>query len=117
MNKTQKYILIGGSAILVLASTAVASSYITRSSLEPERPQQARVQKAPVLQQEAVAQPVQPECDDHNIVGTAGGAVAGALIGNQIGKGSGNTVATIGGMAGGAYLGNQYIPTRGAACR
>ncbi len=43
-----------------------------------------------------------------NLVGTAGGAAAGGLIGSQFGKGSGNTVATIVGVLGGA-LGGGYI--------
>ncbi len=38
-------------------------------------------------------------------VGTVGGAVAGGLIGTQIGGGTGNTVAIIGGTLGGALLG------------
>jgi outer membrane lipoprotein SlyB len=40
-------------------------------------------------------------------LGVVAGGVAGALLGNQIGGGSGKTVATIGGAAGGAYLGNM----------
>lgn len=35
------------------------------------------------------------------------GGVAGGLLGNQIGSGSGRTVATIAGVAGGAYAGHQ----------
>ena len=40
-------------------------------------------------------------------VGTIGGAIAGGVIGNQIGGGSGRTVATIGGALLGGFLGNQ----------
>ena len=40
-------------------------------------------------------------------LGAVAGGVTGALIGNQIGRGNGNTVATIAGMAGGAYAGNE----------
>jgi len=39
--------------------------------------------------------------------GAALGAVAGGLLGNQIGGGSGRTVATVAGVAGGALTGNQ----------
>jgi putative NIF3 family GTP cyclohydrolase 1 type 2 len=52
-----------------------------------------------------------------SVASASGGAVAGALIGNQFGSGSGQKIATIGGLAGGAYLGNQHIPTRGALCQ
>lgn len=40
-------------------------------------------------------------------VGIVGGAVAGGLIGSQIGKGSGNTVATVGGAVAGGVVGNE----------
>ncbi len=40
-------------------------------------------------------------------LGVVAGGVTGALIGNQIGRGGGNTVATIAGAAGGAYAGNE----------
>lgn len=40
-------------------------------------------------------------------VGAVAGGVGGALIGNQMGKGKGNTAMTIVGAAGGAYAGHQ----------
>lgn len=40
-------------------------------------------------------------------LGTAGGAVAGGIIGSQFGSGTGNTAATIGGAVVGGYIGNQ----------
>ena len=40
-------------------------------------------------------------------LGIIGGGVAGALIGNQIGRGTGKTLATVAGAAGGAYAGNK----------
>ncbi len=40
-------------------------------------------------------------------LGLAAGGVAGALLGNQIGRGTGNVVATIAGAAGGAFAGNE----------
>ncbi len=46
--------------------------------------------------------------DDHNRVGgTVIGAVAGGLIGHQIGGGNGKTLATVGGAVAGGYAGNQ----------
>jgi len=40
-------------------------------------------------------------------VGAIVGGVAGAIVGHQVGGGTGKDLATIGGAAGGAYLGNE----------
>ena len=40
-------------------------------------------------------------------VGAIGGAVAGGMLGNQVGGGSGRTAATIGGAVAGAVIGNE----------
>ncbi|MEN9887500.1 MAG: hypothetical protein RL758_2078 [Pseudomonadota bacterium] len=40
-------------------------------------------------------------------VGIVGGAVAGGLLGHQVGGGSGQTVATVGGAVAGAAIGNE----------
>ncbi len=45
--------------------------------------------------------------DDNRVLGTALGAVAGGLIGNQVGGGSGKKLATVAGAVGGGYAGNQ----------
>jgi len=45
--------------------------------------------------------------DTHRIAGTAIGAVAGGLIGNQVGGGKGKTLATVAGAVGGGYAGNK----------
>lgn len=44
---------------------------------------------------------------DGNYLGTIGGGVVGALLGNQVGGGNGRTAAQIAGALGGAYAGNQ----------
>jgi outer membrane lipoprotein SlyB len=44
---------------------------------------------------------------DGNYLGTIGGGVVGALLGSQVGGGSGRTVAQITGAVGGAYAGNR----------
>lgn len=44
-------------------------------------------------------------------IGAVGGAVAGGLIGNQIGGGTGKTIATVVGALGGGYAGNQVEKT------
>lgn len=45
--------------------------------------------------------------DDHRVLGTAVGAVAGGLLGNQVGGGKGKTLATVGGAVAGGYVGNK----------
>jgi uncharacterized protein YcfJ len=48
-----------------------------------------------------------PPRDQHQIAGTAIGAIAGGLLGNQIGGGKGKTLATVAGAVGGGYAGNR----------
>lgn len=48
-----------------------------------------------------------PVKDPNRVAGTAIGAVAGGLLGSQIGGGSGRTLATVAGAAAGGYAGNQ----------
>jgi uncharacterized protein YcfJ len=45
--------------------------------------------------------------DQHKITGTALGAVAGGLLGNQVGGGSGKKIATAAGAVGGAVAGRK----------
>lgn len=49
----------------------------------------------------------QPHKDKHRIAGTAIGAVAGGLLGHQIGGGKGKTLATVGGAVAGGVVGNK----------
>jgi outer membrane lipoprotein SlyB len=42
-----------------------------------------------------------------NYLGMIAGGLAGALLGSQVGGGSGRTIATVAGAAGGAYAGNE----------
>lgn len=48
-----------------------------------------------------------PPRDQHNIAGTAIGAVAGGLLGSMVGGGKGRTLATVAGAVGGGYAGNR----------
>lgn len=45
--------------------------------------------------------------DPHRIAGTAIGALAGGLIGHQIGGGRGNDLATVGGAVAGGVVGHK----------
>jgi len=48
-----------------------------------------------------------PPSDQHQIAGTAIGAVVGGVLGNQIGGGKGRTLATVAGAVGGGYAGKR----------
>jgi uncharacterized protein YcfJ len=48
-----------------------------------------------------------PVKDQHQIAGTAIGAVVGGLLGNQVGGGNGKKLATVAGAVGGGYAGNK----------
>lgn len=115
MKRSHQYILGGTVAVLALAGTAIAASYFTRESAKPT--QQAQVVRVtPTAQKYVQAQPVQEPCNDHNIVGTLGGAVVGGVIGHQFGSGRGQDAATAAGAVGGGMLGHKYIPTHNSTC-
>ncbi len=80
------------------------------------------VQPAPVIRSEPVAEPARRQCyecgtiesvretekpADTNGVGIGVGAVAGGLLGHQMGRGNGNTAMTVLGAIGGAIAGHQ----------
>lgn len=48
-----------------------------------------------------------PHKDQHRVAGTAIGAVAGGLLGHQVGGGKGKTLATVGGAVAGGVIGNK----------
>ncbi|MGN6729810.1 MAG: glycine zipper 2TM domain-containing protein [Rhodanobacteraceae bacterium] len=48
-----------------------------------------------------------PHKDKHRVAGTATGAVAGGLLGHQVGKGKGKTLATVGGAVAGGAIGHH----------
>lgn len=45
--------------------------------------------------------------DNHRVIGTGVGAVAGGLLGHTVGHGNGKTLATVGGAVAGGVVGNQ----------
>lgn len=89
---------------------------------EPAGPKYGRVVSVDPVRQAASAP--QREChdevvtrhvpvkDQHQIAGTAIGAVAGGLLGNQIGGGKGRTLATVAGAVGGGYAGHEIQERR-----
>lgn len=54
----------------------------------------------------------EPPRDQHQIAGTAIGAVVGGLVGHQIGGGKGRTLATVAGAVGGGYAGKRIQESR-----
>lgn len=126
-SKTKNILGITFGALALIMISAGASALITQRVAEPDKPvaqtTTPRVAKKEVVHwnnppaQQPAPQRVAAACDDGNVVGYGLGALAGGLIGNQIGDGKGKDVATVGGAAVGALAGGQYIPTRGVLCR
>ncbi|NUR23462.1 glycine zipper 2TM domain-containing protein [Frateuria sp.] len=54
----------------------------------------------------------EPPKDQHQIAGTAIGAIAGGLLGNQVGGGKGRTLATVAGAVAGGYAGKKIQENR-----
>jgi uncharacterized protein YcfJ len=84
-----------GRAALVAVTLAVGMNQVQAQSYDHHRQvcHDVRVQDRPK--------------DSHRIAGTAIGAVAGGLLGHQVGGGSGKTLATVGGAVAGGYVGNR----------
>lgn len=61
-----------------------------------------------------VYEAVREDDDKHNVLnkGTAIGAVAGGVVGHQVGSGNGNDVATVAGALLGGLIGNQVDKSR-----
>jgi len=70
------------------------------------RPQYAEQPPAPA------PQPVRSYVSDMSPVGTGIGAVAGGLLGNQVGGGNGKKLATVAGILLGGYVGNEVAHDR-----
>lgn len=111
MNKS---LLVGAvlGAAVVTAGGAVATYSLVKSG--PEYADVLAVE--PVKQQIKTPREVckdvtvtkrAPVKDQHQIVGSVIGAVAGGLLGNQVGGGNGKKIATVAGAVGGGYAGNK----------
>jgi len=109
-----KSMLVGAvlGAVGVTAGGAVATYSLVKSG--PEYAQVLAVEpvKTQIKTPREVCKDVtvtrqKPVQDQHQIAGTVLGAVAGGLLGNQIGGGTGKKIATVAGAAGGGYAGNK----------
>ena len=102
----------GADAGLSAAGGAAADngvSYAKVISVDPVRDSMNNPRQ--VCRDEVVSH-TEPPKDQHRLVGTAIGAVAGGLLGNQIGGGRGKTLATVAGAVGGGYAGNRIEASR-----
>nr|WP_188128491.1 glycine zipper 2TM domain-containing protein [Pseudomonas proteolytica] len=109
-----KSLLVGAvlGAVGVTAGGAVATYSLVKSG--PEYAQVLAVQpvKTQIKTPREVCKDVtvtrqRPVQDQHQIAGTVVGALAGGLLGNQIGGGTGKKIATVAGAVGGGYAGNK----------
>jgi uncharacterized protein YcfJ len=103
-----------------------AASGAPVASAAPAAPPVPAVQYGRVVSVDPVRQTVAPvqEChdeavtrrapvkDQHQIAGTAIGAVLGGVLGHQVGGGKGNTLATVAGAVGGGYAGHEIQENR-----
>lgn len=97
----------GESATTATADTGIKYAQVV--SVDPVR--KATPTSKQVCQDEVVNHTAPPK-DEHRLVGTAIGAVAGGLLGNQVGGGKGKTLATVAGAVGGGYAGNRIQANR-----
>ncbi len=91
------------------AGAEAAVTYAKVVSVDPVRSSSNHPRE--VCRDETVTHTAPPK-DQHRIVGTAIGAVAGGLLGNQVGGGKGKTLATVAGAVGGGYAGNRIEASR-----
>lgn len=105
-----KGMMVGGIAMVVLGTSAVTYQQLSKPKFA-EVVASKEVFETVVTPREhcedVQVQKQAPVKDEHRIAGTAIGAIAGGVIGHQIGGGSGKKLATIGGAAAGGYAGNQ----------
>jgi uncharacterized protein YcfJ len=91
------------------ASADAGVTYAKVVSVDPVRTSSNNPRE--VCRDETVTHTAPPK-DEHRIVGTAIGAIAGGLLGHQVGGGKGKTLATVAGAVGGGYAGNRIEASR-----
>lgn len=110
MNKSMMTGVIAGA----VAVTAIGGVAGYRALAEPEFAEVLAVEPVTKTRKtprevcsDVVVNEQAPVKDPNRIAGTAVGAIAGGLLGSQIGGGKGRTVATVAGAAAGGYAGHQ----------
>jgi uncharacterized protein YcfJ len=105
-----KGVMVGGIAMVVLGASGVTYQQLTKPKFAQVVTSKEVFETVVTPREQCADVQVKkqaPVKDEHRIAGTAIGAVAGGLIGSQIGGGKGKTLATVGGVAAGGYAGNQ----------
>lgn len=97
--------ILAGALVLTAAFAASAQNSITQATVDKAKAAIA----AKVCDNCGTVQEVKEEKrkGKGGALGMIGGAVAGGLLGHQVGGGTGKTIATVGGAAGGALVGNE----------
>lgn len=111
MNKS---LLVGAvlGAVGVTAGGAVATYSLVKSGPEyadvlAVEPVKEQIKTPREVCKDVAVTRQRPVKDEHQIVGSVLGAVAGGLLGNQVGGGNGKKIATVAGAVGGGYAGNK----------
>ncbi|HET6432445.1 glycine zipper 2TM domain-containing protein [Dyella sp.] len=91
------------------SEAATGPKYAKVVSVDPVRKTVSNPRE--VCHDETVTHTTAPK-DEHQIAGTAIGAVVGGVLGNQIGGGKGKTLATVAGAVGGGYAGKKIEQSR-----
>ncbi len=115
MNKFSRPLRIAASAVALaaLAACATAPEYYPApvTTTQPYPPAYPPVAQAAYVEygQVSAVEVIRTEEQNRSKSGAGAliGAIAGGVLGNQIGGGSGRAIATIGGAVGGAAIGNN----------
>lgn len=91
------------------AAADAGAKYARVVSVDPVR--QSVNHPKQVCHDEVVSHTEAPQ-DQHQLAGTAIGAVAGGLLGHQVGGGKGRTLATVAGAVAGGYAGKRIQESR-----
>lgn len=93
-----------GGALATYTLVDKGPSYATVTAVEPIKETQRTPRE---VCRDVTLTHRRPVQDEHKIAGTVLGAVAGGLLGSQVGGGNGKKLATVAGAAAGGYAGNQ----------
>jgi len=102
-------LIVGGVAVTAAGAFAGYQAMDNRRSAEvlSVEPLTGRVRTPRQVCTDEIVSHKAPTSDPKRVAGTVLGAVAGGVLGNQIGDGKGQTAATVVGAAAGGYAGNQ----------
>lgn len=107
MNKPYLHRVIATSLVLGAAAALAGCNEGSGNGATAQVPAaQAKSVAREECHDEVITHTAEPK-DNHQIAGTAVGAVIGGVIGNQFGSGDGKKLATVGGAVAGGYAGNK----------